>query len=76
MARIPVLVVAREPGLVDSIAEKCASHGMSRVSAAKTIGVVHGEIDEAALSSLREIDGVASVEAERTINLPPPGHPQ
>lgn len=76
MGRIPVLVVAREPGAIDAIAEQCVSHGMSGVNAAKAIGILHGVVDEAALPRLREIEGVASVEREGTVTLAPPGSPQ
>ena len=52
--------------------EKCKKAGMKVEQQLESIGIVTGSIDSDKADSLNNIKGVAHVEEERQIQLPPP----
>jgi hypothetical protein len=55
---------------------KAARHaGMEVEQQLGDLGVLTGSIDEEKLDALRRIPGVAHVERERDVRIPPPGSP-
>lgn len=72
--RIPVIVAVDEDHLSDLVAvlDALRDAGLRVGEVLAVAGVVTGTADSDRLSSLSAVPGVVSVEAERTIGLPPP----
>jgi hypothetical protein len=60
---------------IDKIARAAAKIGMNVEQRLESIGVFTGLIEANKVAGLRKIAGVAGVEEERIVNLPPSGSP-
>ncbi len=54
------------------VVARCRKAGMSVEREMKSIGMISGSIDEAALEKLRRIKGVLLAEPERSFQISPP----
>jgi hypothetical protein len=73
MAEVGV-IIAIDPGAAgrfDEIVDICARAGLRVARLMPELGVVAGQIEESCVDDLRRVTGVASVEHDRTITLPP-----
>lgn len=60
---------------IDGVAERLSASGMRVTNVLKGLGTVTGEIARAKIADIERLDGVSSVELERTVQLPPPDSP-
>ena len=60
---------------VQAVAARLREAGMTVKATHELIGTVTGWIDDSQVSALERVDGVASVERERSYELPPPDSP-
>lgn len=74
MARVTVNVsiAADQQDRFQEIVQTLEAAGLDVTQALESIGIVSGEIDASKIPNLRQIDGVAAVEAERTYDIGPP----
>jgi hypothetical protein len=61
----------RMPAVVDEL----KARGLEVKRSMPALGVVSGSADQDRLASLQEIEGVRSVEEERSVGIPPPDAP-
>ena len=54
------------------VVARCRNAGMNITQEMKSIGVISGSIEEAALGKLRQVNGVSQVELERSFQIAPP----
>lgn len=74
MARIDVSVAIDDAHLAefDAVLKRAKRAGLKTTRALPEIGIVTGTIDDEKLPALRKVKGIASIETERQIQLPPP----
>jgi methylmalonyl-CoA mutase cobalamin-binding subunit len=60
---------------VPDVVEALKSEGLEVSRSLPALGVVSGAAEEGKLSSLREVDGVTSLEEEETFQIEPPDSP-
>jgi hypothetical protein len=74
---VPVIVSVADDRLADmsTVADALRDAGMRVGEVLSAAGVVTGTVDSERLPSLSAVPGVADVESERTIQLPPPDSP-
>jgi hypothetical protein len=74
---VPVVVSVSEDHLerLDEIAERLQAHGLRVDQTLTSLGTVTGRIRPSKIVDLEGVDGVASVERERIVQLPPPDSP-
>lgn len=74
MATIDVSVAIEDANLeeFDAVLKRAKRAGLKARQVLPEIGVVTGTIDDEKLPALRKLKGIASVEAIRQIQLPPP----
>lgn len=57
---------------LDEVVERLSSAGMEVEEVLPALGAVTGSAERSQLTALSHVEGVAAVEASRTIQLPPP----
>ncbi len=72
---IPVIVTVADSAKVDDVSATCQAHGMTHVSALRSLGLVKGFVDPKSIDAISRIEGVSSVERERKVTLPDPRSP-
>lgn len=74
---VPVVVSVSEDHLerLDEIAGRLRAHGLRVDQTLTSLGTVTGRIAPSKIVDLEGVDGVASVERERVVQLPPPDSP-
>lgn len=72
MSKVNVSVADDHLGNFSDVVARCRKAGMKIEHEMKTIGVISGSIDDAALEKLRRVKGVSQVEAESSFQLAPP----
>jgi hypothetical protein len=74
---VPVVVALEDERLADmsAVVDALRDAGLRVREVLTAVGVVTGTVDGDRLSSLSAVPGVAAVEPERTIGLPPPDTP-
>jgi hypothetical protein len=74
---VPVVVSVWEDHLerLDEIAGRLRAHGLRVDQLLTSLGTVTGRIAPSKIVDLEDVDGVASVERERVVQLPPPDSP-
>lgn len=72
-----VLVTMTDKGLDDlpTVVEALRGAGLTVTDVLEGIGVVSGTVDRAGLTALSTVPGVAEVERQNEIQLPPPDAP-
>jgi hypothetical protein len=60
---------------ISTVVEKLEGEGLEVSRSMPALGVVSGTADEARVPSLRDVEGVLSIEEERRIEIPPPDSP-
>jgi hypothetical protein len=73
--RITVTVTDDHLDGIEALAERLRAAGVRVEQVLGPIGVITGEAPPG-WQALADLDGVAGVEAQRTVRLPPPGSPQ
>jgi hypothetical protein len=75
MSKIQVTISIDDAHLeqIDQVADQLKAAGLDVDQTMSTLGIVTGSVDSDKLSALSKVDGVDSVQKEKTINLPPPG---
>lgn len=58
---------------IDAVTEQLKAAGLDVTQTLSTLGIVSGSIDADKVDSLSEVNGVESVDVDKTITLPPPG---
>lgn len=58
---------------VDQVADRLRAAGMQVERSLRSIGAISGQITPDRFDGLKQIEGVAGVEAARTFQIPPPG---
>ena len=58
---------------MDQVTADLKTAGLEVEQTLSTLGIITGTVASEKLSSLSEVEGVDAVEADRSINLPPPG---
>jgi hypothetical protein len=73
----PVTVTVDDAHLdgIDGLADRLRAAGMEVEQVLEPVGVITGSAP-AGWESLADVDGVAAVEPQRTVRLPPPDAPQ
>jgi hypothetical protein len=74
---VPVIVSVADDRLADmsTVVDALRDAGMRVGEVLSAAGVVTGTVDSERIPSLSTVAGVADVESERTIQLPPPDSP-
>lgn len=74
MSKVNLTVSVADDHLKDfsDIVARCRKAGMNIENEMKSIGVITGSIDEAALDKLSRLKGVSQVEPERSFQIAPP----
>lgn len=74
MSKVNLTVSVADDHLKDfsDIVARCRKAGMNIENEMKSIGVITGSIDEAALEKLSRVKGVSQVEPERSFQIAPP----
>lgn len=73
--RITITVADDHLDGIDALADRLRVAGVRIEQVLGPIGVITGEAP-AGWQALADLDGVAGVEAQRAVRLPPPGTPQ
>src|SRR5258705_11632513 len=60
---------------VSILIDRAQAHGMTYVSALRSLGLVKGFVDPKSIDAISKIEGVSSVERERKVTLPDPRSP-
>jgi hypothetical protein len=73
-----VALVVDDDGLqdLDAVLRRARRAGLRGAQVLESIGVITGTAAPDAVGPLSRLRGVRSAEVERTIQLPPPDHPQ
>jgi hypothetical protein len=69
---VAVIVTLKDPAKVDDVSATLQAHGVTHVSALRSLGLLKGFVDAKAMDAISKIDGVSSVERERKVTLPDP----
>jgi hypothetical protein len=69
---VPVIVTVENPDRLDVVVAASKAHGMTNVSVLRSLGLLKGLANAAAIDAIAKIDGVRSVERERQIKVPDP----
>jgi hypothetical protein len=69
---VTVLVSPSYLDRFDDVVERVQAAGLQVEDVLRTTGVIAGAIESDRIDALRSVDGVAAVEIQRTIQLPPP----
>jgi hypothetical protein len=72
MVETAIILVADDSADLTMIRKEAEARGLTNVTPLPALGILRGVTDRRRLDELRAIAGVVSVEAERTIQLPPP----
>ena len=77
MPRTSVVVAVDDAhlGAIAEVADRLRGAGMTIERTHELLGTVTGWTEGGDIAALRAVDGVASVERERTYRLPPPDAP-
>ena len=75
MVQISVTVDDTHLARVGLVADALRDQGMRVDQVLDTVGVITGEVDPSQADSLRAVDGVASVDPQQQVQLPPPDSP-
>ncbi len=75
MSKVQVTISIDDAHLeqIDQVADQLKAAGLDVDQAMSTLGIVTGSVDSDKMSALSEVEGVGSVEVDKTITLPPPG---
>jgi hypothetical protein len=73
--RVTVSVDDAHLDRIDHVAARLREAGMNVERSLATIGTITGSAPASKLSAVRATEGVAGVEAEREVQLPPPDSP-
>ncbi len=57
---------------IDEVVARLREAGVQVEKVLRTVGVITGSVGETGVHSLGVLDGVGSVEQDRTVRLPPP----
>lgn len=57
---------------IDEVVARVEVAGVRVEKVLRSVGVIVGSVEEAGLHALGALDGVGSVEKDRTVRLPPP----
>jgi hypothetical protein len=71
MVEVTVLISEDALARFDAIVAACELAGLQVTQRLAALGVVVGQIDAAHIPALRSVEGVATVEVSRDIQLPP-----
>ena len=69
---VTVVVADSHAGDVAAVAARLAQAGMQVEQVLVALGVITGSVDDAALSSLEDLAGVARIEQQRSFQIAPP----
>jgi hypothetical protein len=74
---VPVIVSVDDEHLdrIDHVAARLREAGMRVGRSLATIGTITGSVPASKLSAIRVTEGVAAVEPQREVQLPPPDSP-
>jgi hypothetical protein len=72
---VNVLVASDARGRFQDVVAAAQQAGLDVTHALEEIGVITGSIDQASVSALEGVDGIAAVETSRQIRIAPPGSP-
>ena len=75
MPDVNVLIADDHLATIDEVAAALRDAGLRGAQVLPSAGVVTGAVDDAAVSALEAVDGVAKVETATEIRLPPPDEP-
>ena len=70
--KITVSVADDAMGRIDEVVSALESGGMHVEQVLRPIGVITGSVDTRRVHALGSVAGVAAVEPQRTVQLPPP----
>jgi hypothetical protein len=76
MVRVTVTVDDDHLAAIGEVAENLRRHGLVVDAVHEAVGVISGSVDGGQKDSLAHVDGVASVDQEIDVQLPPPDQPQ
>lgn len=71
--RVNITIADAYSERMDQVTTDLEAAGLEVEQTLSTLGIVTGSIESEKLSSLSDVAGVDSVEADKTITLPPPG---
>lgn len=75
MGQSSVLIVVKPETDLSAVKSDLGRRGLAQIQELPSLKMLRGVISDAGISSLRDVAGVASVEREREIQLPPPNSP-
>ncbi|MER0483782.1 hypothetical protein ABR737_36550 [Streptomyces sp. Edi2] len=69
------VILAVDPGRFAEVVEALRRAGLTVTGEQPALGTLSGTVTEDRIPALETVDGVESVDRERTIQLPSPDHP-
>lgn len=74
MANVNLLVSVSQDYLdrMPDIVQNLQSLGMTNIKSMEAVGVITGSLDENKVADVSRVEGVAQVEPERKVQIPPP----
>ncbi len=75
MPHVSVTVDDAHLGDIRSVAETLSRHGLRVEQVLDGLGIITGSVGEGQRQALTAVDGVASVDEELDVQLPPPDSP-
>lgn len=75
MVRVSISVDDEHLESIGSVAEELSGRGLRVGQVLEGLGVITGEVEDAGRESLRGVRGVASVDAQVEVQIPPPDSP-
>jgi hypothetical protein len=75
MGHSSVVVVVHPDGSMPDVKSELERRGLTQIQELPNLKMLKGTIPDSGVASLRDVAGVASVEQERTIQLPPKDSP-
>jgi hypothetical protein len=73
--KVNVTIADQDPGQFSEVVRRLEEAGLQIEQSLPEIGIVSGSIDSAKKADLDQLHGVAGVESDRVIRIPPPDSP-
>jgi len=72
MAKVTLNISIPDPGRFAETLAKAKKVGLAVQQSFKELGIASGSIEQEAVARVRRIEGIESVEEERTVSIPKP----
>jgi hypothetical protein len=72
MVNVSVVIDDAHAQDLDRVTERLRANGMAIDAVLEEVGIITGSVRQQDLAAVQEVEGVASVTADRQVTLPPP----